>query len=169
MTVFEHNQGVTMNRRISIEVMGTNVKAIAELEDEDAPQTCDAMWGALAVPLVAKAIHAMYAGKEVFIPDFPAVNKTFDAAALPRENATAYPSAGDIGWLYCPPHNERGKKGEVWDLAFAYGREVTFDSSLGIRPITVWAHIVDGLEGFAEQCARIRSDDGPKVFKVQRA
>jgi len=157
-----------MARRISIEVLGTEVKAIAELEDEDAPQTCEALWGALAVPLEAKAIHAMYAGREVFISDFPKVNRTFDAKNLPRENATAYPSAGDIGWLYLPPHDERGKKEAVWDLAFPYGREVTFDSSLGIRPITVWAHIVEGLDGFAEQCARIRSDDGPKMFRISR-
>jgi len=157
-----------MSRRISIEVLGTKVKAIAELEDEDAPQTCEALWGALAVPLEAKAIHAMYAGREVFIPDFPKVNRTFNPKVLPRENATAYPSAGDIGWLYCPPHDERGKRSEVWDLAFVYGREVTFDSSLGIRPITVWAHITEGLGEFAEQCARIRSDDGPKTLRVQR-
>jgi len=157
-----------MSRRISIEVLGTKVKAIAELEDEDAPQTCEALWGALAVPLEAKAIHAMYAGREVFIPDFPKVNRTFNPKTLPRENATAYPTAGDIGWLYCPPHDERGKRDEVWDFAFVYGREVTFDSSLGIRPITVWAHITEGLEGFAEQCARIRSDDGPKMLRIQR-
>ena len=157
-----------MSRRISIEVLGTKVKAIAELEDEDAPQTCEALWGALAVPLEAKAIHAMYAGREVFIPDFPKVNRTFNPKVLPRENATAYPTAGDIGWLYCPPHDARGARDEVWDFAFVYGREVTFDSSLGIRPITVWAHIIEGLEGFAEQCARIRSDDGPKMFRIQR-
>ncbi len=163
-----YTKGVIMSRRISIEVLGTKVKAIAELEDEDAPQTCEALWGALAVPLEAKAIHAMYAGREVFIPNFPMVNRTFNPKVLPRENATAYPSAGDIGWLYCPPHDERGKRDEVWDFAFVYGREVTFDSSLGIRPITVWAHIIEGLEAFAEQCARIRSDDGPKMLRVQR-
>jgi hypothetical protein len=157
-----------MSRLISIEVLGTKVKAIAVLEDEDAPRTCEALWGALAVPLEAKAIHAMYAGREVFIPDFPKVNCTFDPKALPRENATAYPTAGDIGWLYCPPHEERGRRNEMWDLAFVYGPEVTFDSSLGIRPITVWAHIIEGLAGFAEQCALIRSNDGPKMFRVQR-
>jgi len=157
-----------MIRRISIEVLGTKAKAIAELEDEDAPQTCEALWGALKVPLEAKAIHAMYAGREVFLQDFPKANRTFDPKSLRRENATAYPSAGDIGWLYLPPHEERGKAKEVWDLAFAYGREVTFDSSLGIRPITVWAHITEGLDEFAEQCARIRSDDGPKTLRIQR-
>jgi hypothetical protein len=157
-----------MSRRISIEVIGTKVRAVAELEDDDAPQTCEALWGALAVPLEAKAIHAMYAGREVFIPDFPKANRTFDPKALPRENATAYPTAGDIGWLYLPPHDERGQRKELWDLAFAYGREVTFDSSLGIRAITVWAHITEGLEEFAEQCARIRSDDGPKTFRIKR-
>ncbi|HOI22308.1 hypothetical protein SDC9_16562 [bioreactor metagenome] len=157
-----------MNRRISIEVLGTNVKAIAELYEDDAPKTCETLWGALKNPLEAKAIHAMYAGPEVFISDFPESNKTFDPKALPLENATAYPSPGDIGWLYIPPHNERGQRKEIWDFAFVYGRGVTFDSVLGIRPITVWAHIVEGLDEFAVQCARIRSDDGPKVLRVKR-
>lgn len=150
-----------------IEVLGTDVKAIAELQEDDAPQTCAALWKAMEVPIEAKFIHAMYAGPEVFT-DLPSENRLFDPTAVPRENATAYPSPGDIAWLYLPPHEERGQDKEFWDLAIAYGREVTFDSSLGIRPISVWACITEGLPELAVQLARIRSDDGPKTLRLSR-
>ena len=156
-----------MNKRMKISVLGSHAVAIAELQENDAPNICAAFWNALEKPIEEKAIHAMYAGREVFM-DLSEGNRNFDGPNLPLENPTAYPVAGDIAWGYFPPHAERGQSEGLWDLAFVYGPEATFDSSLGLRPISVWACITEGLEGFAEQCARIRSDDGPKVLRLER-
>lgn len=156
-----------MPKRLKIEVLGTDVTAIAELQENDAPETCAALWKALERPIEAKAIHAMYAGPEVFM-NIPPENRVFDPTAVPRENATAYPSPGDMAWLYLKAHEERDQPEDFWDLAIAYGREVTFDSALGIRPISVWACITEGLPELAVQLGRIRSDDGPKMLRISR-
>jgi hypothetical protein len=152
---------------MKITVLDRNVTAIAEFQEADAPHICRAFWEGLATPIEEKTIHAMYAGREVFMA-LGLENRHFDAASLPIENATAYPSPGDIAWGFFPAHTERGQSEDLWDLAFVYGNEVTFDSSLGIRPISVFACITDGLEQFAEECARIRSDDGPKILRLER-
>ena len=97
-----------MPKQIKLELVGSGVTAVAELQESHAPQTCKALWGALATPLEGKVIHAMYAGREVFM-DMPEVNRTFDPTVIPRENATAYPVAGDIAWAYFGPYTERGE------------------------------------------------------------
>jgi hypothetical protein len=156
-----------MAKRFKVEVLGTDVTAIAELQEQSAPRTCEALWRALEKPFQGKAIHAMYAGHEVFM-GIPEENRTFDAEALPREAATAYPLPGDVLFGYFPAYMERDQPDALWEIVFVYGRETVMDSSLGIRPICVFAQIVEGLPEFAEQCARIRSDDGPKTFRVSR-
>ena len=156
-----------MTKRMKITVLDGDVTAIAELQEADAPKISAAFWDGLATPIEEKTIHAMFAGREVFMALSPK-NRHFDAPSLPIENATAYPSPGDIAWGFFPAHSERGQSEDLWDLAFVYGREVTFDSSLGIRPISVFACITEGLDRFAEQCARIRSDDGPKMMRLER-
>jgi hypothetical protein len=152
---------------MKITVVNRGVSAVADLLEEDAPHISAAFWDGLATPIEEKTIHAMFAGREVFMALSPE-NRRFDARSLPIENATAYPSPGDIAWGFFPAHSEKGQSEDLWDLAFVYGQEVTFDSSLGIRPISVFACITEGLEGFAEECARIRSHDGPKVLRLER-
>jgi hypothetical protein len=155
-------------KRMKITVVGTDVVAYAELQEDDAPRTCEVLWEALASPIEEKVIHGMYSGPEVFMVLSPG-NRNFDAKSIPRESATAYPSPGDIGWGFFPPHNERGQADEVWDIAFAYGRAVLFTSGQGIRPIGVWARITEGLDGFAEECSRIRTHCEPKTVRLERA
>jgi hypothetical protein len=156
-----------MAKKMKISVLGTAVAAVAELQEDDAPHIAPAFWEALAKPIEEKVIHAMYAGREVFMALSPG-SRNFDARSLPVENATAYPSAGDIAWGFFPAHSEREQPEDLWDLAFVYGREATFDSSQGLRPISVFACITEGLDAFAEQCGRIRSHDGPKTFRLER-
>ena len=54
--------GEKMGRFIELEVGG--IKSVAELLDDKAPFTCNALWDAL--PLDAIGNHAKFAGEEVF-------------------------------------------------------------------------------------------------------
>ena len=44
--------------------METGESALADLLDDEAPETCELIWTLL--PVEAKAIHGMYSGAEVF-------------------------------------------------------------------------------------------------------
>jgi hypothetical protein len=156
-----------LGRRISIEVVGSGARAIAELQESDAPKTCTALWAALEGPIETHGIHAMWAGREIML-DIPSENHKFDPTEVPLENATVYPAAGDICWGYFPPYTERGFAEGVWDIAIIYGRETRFYVPLGMYPLNIWACITEGLDGFAEQCARVRTE-GLKTFRVARA
>ena len=139
---------------------------MAELQEVDAPKTTAALWEALEQPIETTGIHAMWAGREIMI-DVPETNRAFDPEAIPLENATVYPAAGDICWGYFPPYAERGFGDGVWDIAIVYGRETRFDVPLGMVALNIWAVIVDGLDEFAEQCAKVRTE-GLKAFRLSR-
>jgi hypothetical protein len=156
----------TLTKRISITVVEPGVTAIAELQENDAPKTTAALWNALESPLVSKGIHAMWAGREVMV-EVPPANQTFDPTAIPTENATVYPAAGDICWGYFPPFAERGFGHGVWDIAVIYGRETRFYVPLGMLALNIWACITDNLDEFATACATLRIE-GLKTFRFSR-
>jgi len=54
-----------MARRIEIVSVESGAKAIAELLEEHAPKTCEAMWKCLETPMVTQGIHAMWVGREL--------------------------------------------------------------------------------------------------------
>src|SRR5690349_1854973 len=88
-------------RRLSLTFLAENVSATAELLDEQAPVTCDALWSALATPMRAFGMHARWVGAEVMI-DMPHSHRLFDGAALPPENQTCFPIPGDLMWFHFP-------------------------------------------------------------------
>lgn len=155
-----------MAQRIVIETVESGVRAVAELQEQDAPKTTAALWSALEQPIEAMGIHAMWAGREVML-DIPKANRVFDPEAIPLENATVYPAPGDLCWGYFPPNTERGFGEGVWDIAIIYGRETRFYVPLGMFPLNIWACITDGLLEFAEQCAKVRTE-GLKLFRISR-
>jgi hypothetical protein len=160
------NEGAGVAKRVAITVVEPGARAIAELQESDAPKTCEALWAALAQPIETTGIHAMWAGREVMI-DIPEANRVFDAAAVPVENATVYPAAGDICWGYFPPYTERGFGHGVWDIAIIYGRETRFYVPLGMVALNIWACVVEGLSEFADACATVRTE-GLKTFRLER-
>ena len=70
-----------MGRLIELEVGG--IKSTAELLDDKAPITCNALWDAL--PLDAIGSHAKFAGEEVFFT----FSRYYAPPRGPRENPTA--------------------------------------------------------------------------------
>lgn len=156
-----------MAKKIELMVVDSGrVKAMAELLEEDAPAVCEAMWKALEVPMETKGIHAMWSGREIML-EMPEENQRFDPTKVPVQNATIYPLPGDLCWAYFPPYWERGFTRGIFDFMIIYGPETVINCAVGPVPVSVWAHITEGLEEFAEECAKIRIE-GLKTFRVRR-
>jgi hypothetical protein len=156
-----------MPRRIEILAVESGVRAIAELLEEEAPKTCEAMWKCLASPMETQGIHAMWVGRELMFI-MPEESHKVDPAKIPVENSTAHPLPGDVCWTYYPPRTERdpfqvfppGKS--LWDFFIIYGPDPILNSA-----VNVWAHIMEGLVGLAAECRRVR-EQGTKLFRVSR-
>jgi len=161
-----------MPKRISLTFTENNTTAIAELLEAEAPKTCAAMWGALERPAVNKAIHAMYAGRELIF-GLPKENQNFDAPNLPPENQIIIPVPGDICFAYFGPNELNnpgaGNKHEVgfFDFMVFYGRNARIFSSQGWLPSNLFARVVDNLAGFAAMCTRVHRE-GVKELRVER-
>ncbi len=93
-----------MGRRIRISFEKHNVSAVAELLDEAAPLTAEAVWNAL--PLSGAAFHAKWANNEVYILTPPFAEKD-----PKKENATVFPIPGDILYLPVPPGSKVPRDG----------------------------------------------------------
>jgi len=85
-----------MAKRIEIVSVESRVKAIAELLEEEAPKTCEAMWKCLESPMEAEGIQAMWVGRELMFI-MPEENRRVEPTSIPIENSTAYPLPGDAG------------------------------------------------------------------------
>ena len=145
-----------MSRRFRIEVLETGVQAVAELLEDAAPRTCAALWQMLETPIEQNGVHAMWSGREV-MTYVPEENRgDIDPTAIGVENATVYPAPGDVLWAFFPGGRMWGFKEDGWDLAFVYGPETRIYIPAGMAPMNVWARIVEGLEGFADEVAQIR-------------
>jgi hypothetical protein len=155
-----------MAKYIKLTIIEDDISAIAELLEEEAPLTCEALWCALEIPIIHKGIHAMWTGREIMV-EIPEENHRFDPSSVPLENATIYPLPGDIMWAYFPDHVERGFPRAIWDFIIIYGPDSSVNCALGTMPANVWAHITDNLTSFANGCASLRSE-GMKTFRIER-
>lgn len=154
-----------MARRMRATFVESGVSAEVILLAEEAPMTCEAIWGCL--PVRARIIHAMMTGRDALI-ELPEENQTFDPRGLPLENGTITPSAGDVCWFYLPPNMMRGFQDESWEITFIYGRDARFLTTAGWMPGSVFGQIDPShLEAFAAECARLRIA-GVKQFELTR-
>jgi hypothetical protein len=153
-------------RRIELIFDETGTRVIAEMQEEFAPRTCDAIWAGLAVPMHVKGIHAMFAGREIMLA-MPKENQLFDPTAIPAENQTITPLPGELLWFHFPAHAELGFPDEIYDFAIIYGRDTRMLIPQGWIPGNVFAAISEGLPGFAKCCELVRTE-GLKWFTVQR-
>jgi hypothetical protein len=155
-----------MKRRIQLTLLESNISAIAELYDEDAPRTCAAMWQLLATPYEAKTLHAIFEGRKITLEP-PVNNRTISPEEIPAENTTAYPVTGDLLWKFFPPRSVRGLPDGLWDVMLVYGPEVILKNTLGIYACNLWGHIAENLEVFVAECADVRIH-GAKTIRLSR-
>jgi len=159
-------------RKISLTYTKCGTTAVAELLDDDAPVTCEALWQALATPAVNWGVHAMYVGREVAF-DLPHGSRLADPLSLPPENQTLFPLPGEICFKYFRARELAGPgignphSDDVNDLIIIYGRNARLFSTQGWIPCNLIARITENLDAFAEVSARIRKE-GIKELRVAR-
>ena len=145
-----------MKRQIEVRFAKRGVQCVAELLDDLAPRTCEAVWQAL--PQEGNAFHAKYASNEVYtlVPPF--------AAEEPgMENATLVPIPGDLLYFFFPPGRvkipdmrEVADRSGVVDLAIFYGRDnLLFSPSMGPVPGNRFATITENFEEVVRACDNI--------------
>ena len=126
---------------------GDDISAIADLLDEDCPDTCEAIWRLL--PLRVKAIHDIWSGHLVLAH----LDNKF---VLTPENVLTYlPVPGDIFYYYRPAHYFRGSpygRSESAEIGIVYDRDTRPQGPRGPEAVNLFANISAGLEGFAEAC-----------------
>ena len=141
-----------MVRRMEVVLEKRGVRCVAELLEEEAPRTCEAVWQAL--PQGGQAYHAKFASNEVYtlVPPFADPEPGL-------ENATMTPIPRDVIYFYLPPGQTRTPEfleTGVVDLAIFYARNnLLFSPSLGPVPGTVFATITENFEEMARACDSI--------------
>ncbi len=142
------------------------IQGIVTLNEEFAPQTCSVLWEALKNPVRVSAMHAMFAGPEI-MTGLPKSAQTFDPRAIPPENQTCYPSAGDCLWFYQGKNMMYGITDELWEIGMFYANGGRINGPLGWTPCNIFGRMTDNLEAFAEECADIRIS-GVKTLEIGR-
>jgi hypothetical protein len=149
-----------MPRRIEIVLEQRGLRAVAEMMDEEAPKTCEAVWNAL--PQSGSVWHAKFANNEIFILTPP-----FAPEEPGRENGTVFPIPGDLLYFYIPPGSpvptevrEQCAATGLVDLALFYGRNNYLHGPEGHMPGNLFATITEGLKEFAVACQDIWRNGG---------
>lgn len=137
---------------MSIEIVVGDLHFAAKLLDDRAPKTCAAFRALL--PFSQKLIQARWSGEAAWIPlgDFD--------LKVPLENATSYPSRGDI--LFHPADASET------EILFPYGSCV-FASKVGVLPGSHFMTLTMGLEHLPELGRRVLYEGAqPVSFTVER-
>ncbi len=149
-----------MVRKIEILLERRGIRAVAELLEDEAPRTCEAVWNGL--PQSGSVWHAKSANNEIFI-----LNAPFAAEEPGRENGTVFPIPGDLLYFFLPPgspvpaevRQQTAATGLV-DLAVFYGRNNYLLGPEGHMPGNLFATITEGLKEFAAACQDIWRNGG---------
>lgn len=135
----------------------------AELLDDEAPKTCELIWGML--PVEAKAIHGMYSGAEIFVM----VDRPEPA---PPENLVQLPLPGELLYFHDAGAGGVGARKAVGEIVFVYGRGVTLRAHEGVpTQCALFARIPGdwktGWVSFAQECRKVRWE-GPRTLRIER-
>lgn len=138
------------------------VEAIATLLEDQAPKTCEILWGTL--PLRIKAIHDIWSGRQIFAP-------LGSPLEIPPENLSLYVVPGDLYYYERPAHLDRGRPYgwlELAEVGVVYGRDSQPWSPRGPKVVNIFATIAQGLPSFAERCAQMITEGG-RWLEITRA
>jgi hypothetical protein len=145
-------------RKIRLTFTAERVSAIAEMLEEEAPSTCEAIWNAL--PVHGESHHAIYSGSEVvlILPEMVRVEP---------ENATAYVSTGDVGYTYFLPGSSATVETQFSEICWFYHWDARPSMWEGPAPVSIFARITDGADPFYAVCRRMRRE-GVKPLAIER-
>jgi hypothetical protein len=153
-------------RSMYLKFVDSGVEGKIELYWDTAPQTCAALWEALAKPIRIEASHAMFSGPEIMM-GLPEHARSFDPLALPPENQTVLPEVGELLWFYQPKNFFKIDPSEFWEIGMFYGVGGRTFGPTGWISCTYWARMTEGLDAVAAQCRLIRRE-GIKMVEMGR-
>jgi len=132
--------------------------AARALLHEQAPETCEAVLGAL--PAVGSARHAIYSGSEVYLV-LPELLRP------PREHATTIVAPGDVGFLTVEKGSGYGIEEDYSEVCWFYDLDATPSMPEGPIAVNVFARLYDA-DAFFAVCRRMRLE-GAKRVEIARA
>ncbi len=148
-----------MPRTIRLTFVEERVSVDAELLEDEAPKTCQAVWDAL--PLEEEGIHAVYSGSEI------AYFLSRDIT-IPPENLTSRTLPGDICYFRLEPGVMHGWLDGITELCWFYGRDGRPNMPDGPVAVNLFARMTGDTTDFFEICYRIRRE-GVKRVRIERA
>ncbi len=146
-----------MQREIVFRFPDEDVVASARMLEEQAPETCDAVWAAL--PASGLARHGVYSGSEVYLI-LPSL------ITVPREHATTIVGAGDVGFLTVEKGSGYGIEESYSEVCWFYDLDATPSMPEGPIAVNVFARLHDA-DDFIAACRRMRLE-GAKKFEITR-
>ncbi len=153
--------------KLAFTFVDEKVTTLVDLHQDLAPVTCKTIWDACAKPIRALAFHAAFAGPEIMV-GVPPEAQSFDPRAVPPENQTVRPGAGDVLWFYQAKNMMKGLSDELWEIGLFYDDGGSTFGPLGWTPVTIFGKAREGLDGFAKSCRGIRMT-GAKMLEIKRA
>lgn len=146
-----------MGKQIRLTFVHENVSAVADLLEEEAPNTCAAIWAAL--PLAGTSHHACYSGSEgvLLLPEL---------LKLDPENATSDVKLGDVGYTWFPK-GSYGIEEDFSEICWFYDHDSVPSMPEGPVPVSIFARFREGSEAFYAVNRRMRRE-GIKPFRVER-
>jgi hypothetical protein len=157
-----------VSRALRFTFVEEGATGLVPLHERLAPVTVETIWTALARPIRGISFHAAYAGPEIMV-GIPPEAQSFDPRAVPAENQTVRPGAGDLLWFYQAPRMMKGLEDELWELGLFYDDGGSTFGPLGWTPVTIFGRMRhEDLPAFAACCREIRLK-GAKLLEVARA
>jgi hypothetical protein len=142
-----------MATRIAIEFARGGV-VFADLLPGEAPKTCEAVLGAL--PVKNKAVHAMWAGEEIFFDGFPLSEQ------LIYENETNDVEPGSIACISSFA-TRRFRKENITSFCIFYGKSRPRKGLDQTVDVNVFARVAD-IAAMREICRRIKYEGAEEIL-----
>lgn len=147
-----------MGRFIRLSFPAEGAAAVAELLEQAAPRTSEAVWSAL--PVAGMAHHAVYSGSEgvLLLPE---------VLRIDPENATSDVSTGDVAFTWFAAGSAYGVDADFAEICWFYAEDARPSMHGGAAPVSLFARIVGDAAAFYAVCRRMRRE-GIKPLAVER-
>jgi len=137
----------------------SGLSARCRLLPDAAPQSCDFLRDLATRRASFEAMHAIWTGPEISVPmPSAALPQGMAQPAIPAENATSYPGAGDVVLAYLAPGSTQGlPPGPFYDIGIFYGAGGRLLMPFGWIQANVCARILpEDLDKGVPDCRPIR-------------
>lgn len=154
---------ITLAKSIILTFPGEKVIAKAELLEQDAAITCNAIWKTL--PVKGKAIHDIWSGHVFFVFLDPTV--VIESENLSRPDV----APGDLFYYYRPAHYFRGApygRLEASEIGVVYDRDSQPRGPRGVKLVNVFGKITENLDG-VKKIGNQMITQGNKDFVINKA